>query len=306
MNTLLYFYYFFQFIKDFDKSYDQSTFLYRFPIFMENVQYIETMNQQVDSPFRLHINQYADLSKEEFVKYFTGSNFSSGACAQYKSTNVTDIPDSVDWRTKNIITPVKDQGQCGSCWAFAVTEVLESVYALKTGDLEVLSPQELVDCDKSSYGCQGGYPEQALLYVEDHGLELEKDYPYTATDGTCKSSGDTKYKLNKCFEVPPNNEKVLKEAVSQAPVVGLIEADQRVFQFYKSGVIPSSQCGTSLDHAIQIVGYGTDNGKDYWLVRNSWGSSWGENGYVRLERTDSENNKGTCGLAMGPIGFYTS
>jgi len=301
MQLFQYFYLFYQFLNTYNKSYDETAFNNRFPIFVENYKFIHQINQNDNLTFSLGINKFADMTPEEFKKYYCGfQKTNSSQCTKFSESGIT-APDVLDWRLKNVVTPVKDQGQCGSCWAFAVTETLESGYAIKTGNLEILAPQELVDCDKNSFGCSGGYPELALQYIEAHGLELESEYPYSATDGVCKAT-DTQYKLDQCFDVPANNEALLKSAVSKAPLTVVIEADQRVFQFYKSGVITASSCGQNLDHAVQLVGYGTENNMDYWLVRNSWGAGWGENGYVKLER-NSNVAGGTCGIAMGPCGF---
>lgn len=298
-NLAPYFYIFYQFLASYNRMYDEHTFNTRFPIFVENYLYIQEMNRDANNTFRLGLTPFADMTSEEFRATRTGSNMSVASCQAWAGGG--SVPDNLDWRTKNIVTPVKDQGQCGSCWAFAATEVLESAYALKTGDLPVLSPQELVDCESTSVGCSGGYPDHALQYIVEHGLELEKDYPYTARDGTCHAK-DTQYKLSGCFEVPPNDEKVLQQAVAVAPVIVLIEADQRVFQLYQSGIISAKACGQNIDHAVQLVGYGEENGKDYWLVRNSWGSSWGEDGYVKLERNSGVRG-GTCGILTGPSGL---
>lgn len=299
-NLAPYFYIFYQFLASYNRMYDEHTFNTRFPVFVENYLYIQEMNRDGNNTFRLGLTPFADMTTEEFRATRTGSNMSAATCQAW-SGGSGSVPDSLDWRTKNVVTPVKDQGQCGSCWAFAAAEVLESAYALKTGDLPVLSPQELVDCESTSVGCSGGYPDHALEYTVQHGLELEKDYPYTARDGTCHSK-DTQYKLSACFEVPPDDEKILQQAVAVAPVIVLIEADQRVFQLYQSGIISAKSCGQSIDHAVQLVGYGEENGKDYWLVRNSWGSSWGEDGYVKLERNSGVRG-GTCGILTGPSGL---
>jgi C1A family cysteine protease len=301
MQLLPYFYLFYQYVTTFNKSYNQTMFDFRFPIFVDNYNFIQQMNQNENLSFSLAVNQFADLTSEEFRNNYLGMVRTNSTTCSIFSGDVPEVPDALDWRLKNVVTPVKDQGQCGSCWAFAVTETLESAYAIKTGDLQVLAPQQLVDCDMNSYGCSGGYPEFAFQYVEDHGLELESQYPYTAMDGVCEAS-DTKYKLEGCFEVPSNDELLLQKAVVQAPLTVIIEADERVFQFYESGVISADDCGQNLDHAVQLVGYGTENNVDYWLVRNSWGVGWGEKGYVKLQR-NVDNYGGTCGIALGPCGF---
>lgn len=301
MQLFQYFFLFYQFLNTYNRNYDNATFNYRFPIFVENYEFIHQMNQNDNLTFSLGINKFADVSSEEFKNLYLGLQITNASqCGEFSDDGL-EAPDVLDWRLKNVVTPVKDQGQCGSCWAFAVTETLESAYAIKTGDLEILAPQELVDCDTNSFGCSGGYPELALQYVEDHGLNLEKDYPYQAADGQCHET-DSKYKLDQCFDVPTNDEALLKKAVSKAPLTVVIEADQRVFQFYKSGVITADSCGQNLDHAVQLVGYGTENNVDYWLVRNSWGESWGEGGYVKLER-NSDVQGGTCGITSAPCGF---
>lgn len=304
-NLSKYYYLFYQYLTLHNKIYDEHVFNQRFPVFVDNYEYIKKMNSMSNNSMTLGLNRFADLTQEEFAMHYLGANLSDPTttkCAPWKPSG-SPVPDSLDWRDKNIISDVKDQGQCGSCWAFAATEVLESVYALKSGDTPppVLAPQELVDCETTSVGCSGGYPDHALAYVVDHGLELEKDYPYTARDGVCKSK-DTAYRASACFDVPPNDEKALQEAVTIAPVVVLIEADQRSFQLYSSGIIPAKSCGQNIDHAVQLVGYGEQNGQPYWLLRNSWGSSWGEDGFVRLERGAGVRG-GTCGILSGPSGL---
>jgi len=304
MNLLPFLFPFFQFMMMHQKSYNEALFYEKLPVFIENYKFIQEMNSLDNTSYVLGVNKFADLTVEEFSALHLGLNVTAvggQGCGAYSVSGNTPAA-SVDWRTKKVVTPVKDQGQCGSCWAFAVTEVLESAYAIKNGELPVLAPQELVDCDTSSYGCAGGYPELALVYTLDHGLDKEADYPYKAVDGVCQGT-DTAYKMEKCFDVAVNDEASMLDAVNVAPLVVLIEADQRVFQFYESGIIDASSCGLNLDHAVQLVGYGEENGKDYWLVRNSWGTSWGEAGYVKLER-NSAIPQGTCGIAMGPSGFY--
>lgn len=305
MKISPYLYLFYEFMTQYNKSYDHATFNERLPIFISNMEYIEEVNNQ-NLSYTLGMNHFTDLTTEEFRQRHTGLKLDGvdrPDCGVYRSSGKT-LPTAVDWRTKNVLSPVKDQGQCGSCWAFACTETAESVYAMKHGVLPVLAPQELVDCVKGNYGCSGGMIDNTLGYIIQNGLEEEKAYPYTARNGNCHSS-TTQYRLDQCFDVPDGNELLLKDAVAQAPLVVCIEADQRSFQFYRSGVLKKNNCGTNLDHAVQLVGYGEENGQKYWIVRNSWGSSWGEKGFIRLERTDSTNSDGTCGITLAASGFYT-
>ena len=300
MKFVPYAFMFYQYLTSFNITYDEPTYNYRFPIFVDNYEYITQVNS-LSKPYKLSINQFADMTNDEFISQYLGSNRTKAtSCVLF--SDLTEAPGSVDWRLKDILSPVKDQGQCGSCWAFAAAEVMESIYAINKGDLPILSPQELVDCETSSFGCSGGYPEKALEYVIDHGLELETEYPYLAQNEQCHAH-DTEYKASACFEVTPNNEQALKLAVANSTVLVVIEADERVFQFYSTGIIPFNECGTNLDHAVQLVGYGEDDGQKYWILRNSWGKGWGENGFVRLERQDLENTPGTCGVATQPLGL---
>lgn len=304
MRITPYLYLFYEFIGKFNKTYDMPTFMERLPIFLDNMEYIESVNNQNIS-YTLGINQFADLSQDEFQKKYTGlfrPESKSSQCSTYRSSGKS-LPSSVDWRGKNVVSPVKDQGQCGSCWAFACTETAESAYALKHGNLPILAPQELVDCVKTNYGCSGGMIDNTLEFILDNGLNEEKEYPYSARNGACHGT-PTSYKLEQCFDIPPGNELLLKDAVAHSPVVACIEADQRAFQFYRSGILKKNSCGTNLDHAIQVVGYGEENGVKYWIIRNSWGKSWGDNGFVRLERTENTRNDGTCGVALAASGFY--
>jgi cathepsin L len=224
----------------------------------------------------------------------------------FKKAALGAADDSVDWTTKGAVTPVKNQAQCGSCWAFSATGALEGAIFLQDGVLESLSEQELVSCDKVDSGCNGGAMDNAFTFAEKNGLALESQYPYTSgtgNTGTCQTAKESPAaphsKGSKFTDVTPNSEAALKAAVAQRPVSVAIEADKQAFQFYTSGIIKATAgCGTNLDHGVLAVGYGVDGTTLYWKVKNSWGATWGDKGFVRLERTESSSSKGTCGIAM--------
>ena len=179
---------------------------------------------------------------------------------------------------------------------------MEGAWSIRTGDLVSLSEQQLVDCSHKygNLGCSGGLMDNAFLYAIDNGgMCSEGSYPYTATGGSCQKCS-TVTKFGGCKDVPSNNQAALKQAVAMGPVSIAIEADTKIFQSYSSGVITSSSCGTNLDHGVLIVGYGSENGIAYWLVKNSWSTSWGDAGYVKIQRTSSTNDAGICGIAMQP------
>jgi len=212
-----------------------------------------------------------------------------------------EVPDSVDWVAKGGVTEVKNQARCGSCWTFSATGAMEGAYFVATGKLVSLSEEELVQCDMTDMGCSGGSMEQAFAWVEKNGICSEEAYPYTSGSGVrgnCSHSCEPAVTLTSYVDVPPNDETALQAAVAKGPVAIAIEADQMAFQLYRGGVLTNPGCGTKLDHGVLIVGYGTDGGKDYWKVKNSWGPSWGEKGYIRLNR--GQTGPGECGLAMQP------
>jgi len=299
----------------FEKKYeDIKELTHRFNIFNENVKDIEFHNKDTTQNYTKGINQFTDLTPDEFKLYVRNSGLLSTStstslmfglkCDEYKSSvDFSTLPDKVDLREQYMVTPVKDQGQCGSCWSFSATGAMESAHKKSTQNLVSLSEQELVDCSKRymNLGCSGGDMSHAFFYVIDNGLCSESDYPYTAKDGTCQSSTcNSQIKLKGCYNVPANNQQLLKDAVMTNAVSIAIEADTAVFQSYKSGVITSKLCGTTLDHGVLIVGYGVEDGIKYWLVKNSWGPSWGDNGYIKLERSDLTNDPGVCGVSMQP------
>ena len=210
-----------------------------------------------------------------------------------------DIPESIDWRDKSAVTSVKNQGDCGSCWSFSSTGAIEGAYAIKTGNLVNLSEQELINCVRFE-GCNGGEMEDAFKYVSENMLCKDNDIPYKAEDNKCSGCNDG-ITIDHCVEVPSGNETALKMAVSRGPVSVAIEADTYTFQLYNGGIFDSEKCGTNLDHGVLIVGYGEELGVQYWIVKNSWGTNWGENGYIRIKRSDADvNSDGVCGIAMQP------
>ena len=223
--------------------------------------------------------------------------------AVFEPTNA----ETVNWVDAGAVTPVKDQGQCGSCWAFSSTGSLEGAHFVATGELLSFSEQQLVDCAGIRYGnmgCNGGLQTYAYNYYEaGHNAMLESEYPYTS--GTTLKSGSCEYDASSATgvavtdytNVTPNSQSQMKAALQQGPLAVAIEADKFVFQTYKSGVLSSSKCGTNLDHAVLAVGYGSEDGQDYWLVKNSWNTTWGDQGYIKLAMDDSS---GTCGVQEDP------
>jgi len=207
------------------------------------------------------------------------------------------IPESIDWREEGVVTPIKNQGHCGSCWTFSATGAMEGAYAIYSGILKSFSEQQLVDCVKKDNGCNGGEMIDAFEYVSKNLVCSEDEDPYKAKDGKCITC-DSPIEFTGCKIIPQNNQLALKEAVAfMGPVSVGIQADQPIFREYTGGIIKNNSCGTNVDHGVLVVGYGEDEGIKYWLVKNSWGEEWGEKGYVRILREESENSIGICAIA---------
>jgi len=254
--------------------------------------------------FSLGVNEYADLTPSEYQQHLTGYRSKGArraAGAAFLAPHGAAIPDSWDWRQHGYVTPVKNQGACGSCWAFSATGALEGQHFRQTGEVTMvpLSEQNLVDCSGNwgNNGCNGGLMDQAFSYIKDNkGIDTETAYPYTARDGACKFSNASVGATDAGFvDIPSGDEEALKAAVATVgPIAVAIDAGHISFQLYKHGVYWSYFCSsTSLDHGVLVVGYGSENGKDYWLVKNSWGESWGAGGYIKMAR----NMNNMCGIA---------
>ncbi|KAF8378180.1 hypothetical protein HHK36_029517 [Tetracentron sinense] len=280
----------------------------RFNVFKENVKHVHNFNKK-DKPYKLKLNKFADMTNHEFKSSYAGSKVnhqrmfrgSSRGTGGFMHEKTDNLPPSVDWRKKGAVTSVKDQGQCGSCWAFSTIVAVEGINQIKTNKLVSLSEQELIDCDNTdNQGCNGGLMEYAFEFIKQNkGITTEQNYPYKAADGSCDAGKENSHAvmIDGHENVPANDENALKKAVANQPISVAIDAGGSDFQFYSEGVF-TGDCGTELDHGVAIVGYGTTlDGTKYWIVKNSWGPEWGEKGYLRMERGISAE-EGQCGIAM--------
>ncbi len=275
---------------------------YRFSVFTENYAIINERNA-LGRTVKLGINKFADLTNEEFIAtHLNGYKSTDEKHYLRKALPIKDLPTEVDWTTKGAVTPVKNQGQCGSCWSFSTTGSVEGAWFIKTGKLVSLSEQQLIDCSgpEGNQGCNGGMMDNAFQYIiKNGGICSEANYSYTATQGTCESCNPVA-KISSYIDVTPNNTLALMTAVAQQPVSVAVEADGLDWQFYFGGVVTDS-CGLNLDHGVLVVGYGTDAKQgDYWKVKNSWGPEWGEEGYIRIGRGSKFDPAGECGILMDP------
>jgi len=289
-------YKFMQFVSEHGRSYaTKAEFQFRSKIFKQTLAEIEAINAE-NGTHTVGVNFLADRTVEERKKL--NGYKSSNRARKETILSTYGLAAEVDWVTKGAVTPVKNQGQCGSCWSFSTTGSVEGAMFLKSGKLQSFSEQQLVDCSGSfgNMGCNGGLMDNAFKYIEQNPLELESDYAYTARDGSCsydKSKGVGN--VANFTDVQTNSVAQLKAALNKQPVSIAIEADQSAFQFYTHGVI-SKGCGQQLDHGVLAVGYGTLDGTDFFLVKNSWGASWGDKGYVRIAASDSN----VCGILSDP------
>ncbi|GAB2249291.1 hypothetical protein Droror1_Dr00012653 [Drosera rotundifolia] len=286
---------------------DNAEKVMRFEIFKKTVEFIEAHNR-LNKGYTLSVNAFADLTDEEFRKTYTGYKRQEPSNSSLKSTsfkykNFTDVPSSVDWVTAGAVTPIKNQGTCGSCWAFASVATIESLNEITTGNLISLSEQEILDCDVNGedHGCNGGFADGAYQFVINNGgLTTEDNYPYVGyQENYCNGNDPAAVTISGYENVPNNDESSMQQAVANQPITVVLDASDDGFRYYSGGVF-TGPCGTATDHVVTVVGYDTaSDGTPYWLIKNSWGTSWGENGYIRLQR-DVSDPRGLCGVAMYP------
>ena len=272
------------------KNYLASERAFRAKVYEYNMKWAAKVNAE-GHPYTVGATPFADMTNTEFATSKMCGCMLKPTMTKPATPIMEKAVEEIDWREKGAVTPVKNQASCGSCWAFSSTGALEGGNFVANGKLISLSEQQLVDCDTKSNGCNGGLMTNAFQYVMAHGLCTEEDYPYHAKDEKCNASQCKSAITLKNYEkVPANDGAALKQAVSKAPVSVAVEADSAVFQMYKTGVVDSTACGTSLNHGVLAVGYTAD----YWIVKNSWGASWGDNGYIKIAY--KETGAGICGI----------
>jgi len=284
-------------------------FVHRLQVFSDNFDIIEEHNKSGDT-YTLGLNQFSHLTLEEFhdLVHLGGTRPPNlrrnvDGPVHGEPADASALPTEVDHTKNGAVTAVKNQGSCGSCWAFSAVGALESAYYLKYGNLKIFAEQQVVSCDKVDGGCNGGWMDDAFTFVQkNNGITTTDAYPYTSgssgATGTCKTTGftnDPNVAPKSFTDVQTGSVSALQSAVAQQPVSIAIQANQLAFQSYKSGIL-TGKCGQRLDHGVLLVGYGTENGVDYWKIKNSWDTTWGEAGYIRIERS----SKDLCGVLDAP------
>ncbi|CAL9093827.1 unnamed protein product [Musa acuminata var. zebrina] len=281
---------------------NESEKSYRLGVFTRNLDFVNAFRQAGNRSYTVGLNRFADLTKEEFLAAYTTTGLKSSAGSYpglhpFRYAKVI-APSSIDWRNEDAVTPVKDQYSCGSCWAFSAVASIEGINKIVRGSLISLSEQQLFACDHNDDGCTGGLHYLAFSYVfSNGGITTEENYPYEPNQVACDApkQSDHAVSITGYEIVPTNNEKLLMNAVANQPVS--VSIDSHEFQFYTGGIF-DGPCGTNLNHEVTLVGYGTDkNGTAYWIAKNSWGTLWGDDGYILLKK-DVAEKEGLCGLAI--------
>ncbi|KAH0786230.1 Clan CA, family C1, cathepsin L-like cysteine peptidase [Histomonas meleagridis] len=295
---------FVKWMRENNKMYTGDDYNFRFSVFLTNVRYIEEFNAKNDATFKLGVNKFAAYTRKEYQALLgvKPRNYEQHSREEtFYQPKLKSIPASVDWREKGIVQEIRDQGMCGSCWAFSAVAAQESQWALVKGEVLHLSEQNLVDCMWNCENCEGGWPDAATNQViSDQGGKwmLDSDYPYKG-----KYSSECYYDESKAvsqttrllYAVMCNETDMAVKCAEYGVLSACIEAGDIEFEYYTSGIYKNDNCSPwGLDHAIDIVGYGTEEGTDYWLVRNSYGTSWGLDGYIKMIR----NYDGNCGIDM--------